>query len=304
MKTALTEAERDATLAGLLAHLDLGAAADRAEQLRQLERRGRVTTRRRAQIKGPSAGTSEAILAQLNAVDRQHDIIEDGPDLLKNPPGDRVPVSSWNHNYVFDPEAAPAGWATLQVEGGQLRASVTWNDDALGRVAAARVEAEKPDWSWTLDGIETRPLTAAERAAGARRVVVRVLVVEASPVDKGASIASGTAAACVGGACPLLGAGKCGACETCPVRAGALAPDDPRRQAMDARLAALVAKEAQRAAADERARNAVLGDLEARQHARDAADEAARERVLARLRPAAEDDGFLDRWSRRIRAAA
>lgn len=227
-KRRADEAERDALIAGLEGW---GARAEKA---------ARRELRRSVEVKGLNAPDSAtAVLARLGVVDRQGDIVD--PGCLLNPPGDRVPVSEWQHSYLRNPEAMAAGFASVWEQDGELRARVTFSDTVEGRASAQRVNDLLPDWSWGLAEIETRPLTAAERAAGALRAVHKVRVIEVSPVDRAASIASGTLEShCA--SCALAGSGKCSASPgSCATNAG-VTPCHPRRRHIDAAIAALTTK--------------------------------------------------------------
>jgi hypothetical protein len=301
-----TEAERDARIARLLAtatQQQQAAAAQRnarvAELFKQVEATERWTWRRTAEVKGPGGDTADAVLARLGVIDRQGDIID--PGCLRNPPGDRVPVSEWNHSYLRDPDAPAAGFATVQEQEGELRARVTFSDTPEGRASAQRVHETLPDWSWGLAEIETRPVTAAERAAGALRAIAKVRVIEVSPVDKGASVASGTLSShCA--SCALAGSDKCAAC----LAGAGLTPCHPRRRALEARVTALSATAATLDAADglppqhryRRALDRMVDTLAARQEQLDAAwaarDERRQARAAAILERQAQEDAALD----------
>ena len=278
----MTAAERDARLAHLLARqdqLDADAAAWRDARVAALCKQGeqldRWTWRRGAELKGPGGDTAVAVLGRISTdpahpvVDRQGDTLR--PGLLRNPPGDRVPVSEWQHSYLRNPEASAAGFATVWEQDGELRARVTFNDTPEGRNAARRVNEELPDWSWGLSEIEAAPLTPQERAAGAVRAIAKVRIIEVSPVDRAASIASGTLSShCA--SCALAGSGKCSA-GSCATGAG-FPPCHPRRREQDARLAAILAREA-----EARERRAAAIAAKGRELEADAAVEARRSAV-------------------------
>ena len=295
MKACATAAEREARVAAILARAAalqqseedrreamvarLWKTVEQTEQAEQARRRG-------MEIKGPWAGTSRVVLCRLGVGDRQGDVLD--PGLLLNAPDDRIPVSSWPHALMHDPSAMPVGRARLWQEGTEILADVVYDPTPEGKIAAARVAQEKPDWSFGYHDVQTRPLTADERAQGATRAIHKFLVVEISAVDKGASIGQGTTHTCLGAECPVDGKSTCDctvcALTTCP-RHGGFPPLAPRRQAQEARAAALVAKQAALDADAEQRRERRVAALVAQERAFDAAEAAEALRVAI-----AEDD--------------
>jgi hypothetical protein len=249
----LEAARRDARVATIQARAEMLRQGEEGRRdarvaaiCKQGEQLERCSWRRTAELKGPGGDTATAVLGRISTdpahptVDRQGDTLR--PGLLRNPPGDRVPVSEWQHSYLRNPEAPAAGFATVWEQDGELRARVTFNDTPEGRNAARRVHELLPDWSWGLSEIESAPLTAAERAAGAVRAIAKVRIIEVSPVDRAASIASGTLSShCE--SCALAGSGKCSA-GSCATDAG-FAPCHPRRRQQEVRLAAILATDAE-----------------------------------------------------------
>jgi len=285
----MTRAELDARIADLFARQ---ARADEDERDRRIadleagtEKMNRRAWARTAELKGPGGDTAYAVLARLGVVDRQGDIVDSG--CLLNAPGERVPVSFWNHSYLNDPDSMAAGFATVSQEGGELRARVTFNDLAEGRAAARRVHDQLPDWSWGLSEIQTRPLTASERAAGAVRAVHKVRVIEVSPVSRAASVASGTLAATCA-SCALAGSGKCAGSGSCATQAG-LPPCHPTRRRIGRMLEQLTAQARQSAKDEEQRRDARIASLEAdaaRLYGYVPAEEARRARYIAQMNAA------------------
>ena len=149
-------------------------------------------------------GGATVILAHLGTVDRDRDILDKG----SMRPARHIVLSSWNHSAIHS-TAEPVGFARRVWEAGdRIMAEIVFHDDAAGRKACERVQREAPDFSFGLRKIETRPLTDDERRRGALRAIRRFELYEVSPVEKGASVASGTAHACCG-AC-ATGGDKCG----------------------------------------------------------------------------------------------
>ena len=150
------------------------------------------------------AGSVTAILGHTGVVDRDGDILDAG----SMRPAPDVVLSAWNHQAIRSGGEAPVGRAVrVREKAGAILADVVFDDTPEGRKACERISTERPDWSFGLRNIETRELTEDERRRGARRAIRRFELFEVSPVDKGASVAQGTAAACCG-SCALAAAGK------------------------------------------------------------------------------------------------
>jgi hypothetical protein len=241
--------EREAEIDALVARCEAGLSREAEEKRdavifeleRRADRRQRREWSRTIEVKGPGADTALVILGRVSTdplhptVDRQGDVLR--PNLLRNAPSDRVPVSFWNHEYLYNKDAPAAGFASVTEVNGELRGRVVWNDTPEGRAAAQRVHQSKPDWSWGLADIETAPLTDTEIRAGAIRAIAKVTVVEVSPVDRAASVGSGTLA-CSCASCSVADGGKCAHSD------GEIPPCHPRRRALDAEVARLLAHEA------------------------------------------------------------
>lgn len=184
-------------------------------------------------------GSAAVRVATLNVVDRDGDLIV--PGALE--PGPPVIVSDWNHDAAHG-LAEPVGIAQLEEVDDALMAWPVYDDTPAGRRACARVLADKPDWSVTYRVTQERAPTAAERAQGCRRVILRWEITEVSAVAKGAGVATGTCEVC------------CGAC------------DDSGSKQRDARIAgferSLRRMEALEVKAAEGARDDVIRALEKR----------------------------------------
>jgi len=186
-----------------------------------------------------SSGTARIVLGRLKVRDRDGDLLEE--DFVANP-GEDVPVSVWNHSLIKEPGSARAGVGRVWVEGDEFGADIEWDDTPEGKATCARVLKERPDWSWGFPEPETRTPTKEEKAAGIKRVIVKVPVLELSPVDQGAGIAQGTLEACCGScksksACSHVGAptlegasckcaGSCSCGKTTPEPKSATEDDD------------------------------------------------------------------------------
>jgi hypothetical protein len=148
-------------------------------------------------------GGAKVILAHLETVDRDRDILDRG----SMRPAAHVVLSAWNHSALHGGEE-PVGFARrVREEGDKITAEIVFFDTPEGRRCCEKVQREAPDFSFGLRNIETRPLTDDERRRGALRAIRRFELYEVSPVVKGASVASGTAHACCGSC--ATGAGKC-----------------------------------------------------------------------------------------------
>lgn len=136
------------------------------------------------QIKNADRGEVEAVVATLNVVDHELDVILPGaiPDQA------RVKMSFYGHGAMFGD--APVGKGIVREVGN--RAVLTgqfFMGTERGREAFETVKALGADSEWS---IGYRPETVAEltpewRAKGARRLLQRIALFEVSPVLRGAS---------------------------------------------------------------------------------------------------------------------
>lgn len=150
------------------------------------------------------AGSVTAILGHVGVVDRDGDILDPG----SMRPAPHIVLSAWAHSAIQGGGEPPVGRAVrVWEEGGAILADVVFDDTPAGRKACERISRERPDWSFGLRLMVERPLTEDERRRGARRALRSFELFEVSPVDKGASVAQGTAHACCG-ACALGATGK------------------------------------------------------------------------------------------------
>ena len=148
------------------------------------------------------AGAVTAILGHTGVVDRDGDVLDAGAMR----PAPNVVLSEWNHSALHgEPPVGRAG--RVWEEAGKIMATAIFDDSPRGRATCEKISGEKPDWSFGLRMIVTRPLTDGEKARGARRAIKSFELFEISPVSKGASVAQGTLSACCG-SCALAAAGK------------------------------------------------------------------------------------------------
>ena len=168
----------------------------------------RLNTRHRAETKSAVLAretTAEAVVGHLSVTDRDADILL--PGCVRTPP-EGVQVSSYNHDSMRPGGPPPVGLARVFERGNQVVAEVRFDASPRGRATCERVQRERPDWSIGYRDVRTRPLTDAERARGAKRAIVSLLIFEISPVSKGAGVATGTFDVCCS-SCATSG-GKCG----------------------------------------------------------------------------------------------
>jgi hypothetical protein len=142
------------------------------------------------EIKDEAEGLVEAIVATLNVVDHDGDVIL--PGAIQN--GSTVKLSSYAHD-VVTAGAAPVGLATVDVVGNQaiLKGRFFMNTQR-GREAFETVKAlgAEGEWSIGFRPTKTAPVTKAWRERGASRLLASIALVETSPVFVGASPNTGT----------------------------------------------------------------------------------------------------------------
>jgi hypothetical protein len=136
------------------------------------------------EIKDVDQGEVAAIVATLGVVDKDGDVILDGAF----PPSASVKMSGYGHSAIFgDP---PAGKGTISVDGdkaiftGKFFMSTTKGREAFNVVKELGTEGE---WSFGFPrACETAKMTDDWKAKGARRLISKLLPIEASPVFQGA----------------------------------------------------------------------------------------------------------------------
>jgi hypothetical protein len=137
------------------------------------------------EIKDESLGIVEAVVATLNVVDHDRDVIL--PGAIKN--GSKVKLSSYGHD-VITAGASPVGLATVHVIGEQaiLKGQFFMNT-SRGREAFETVKALGADGEWSIGYFpsKTAPMTKVWQEKGAERLLSQIVLVESSPVFIGAS---------------------------------------------------------------------------------------------------------------------
>jgi hypothetical protein len=144
------------------------------------------------EIKDEAQGTVEAVVATLNVVDSDRDVIL--PGAIRD--GSKVKLSSYGHD-IITAGAAPVGTATVHVHGDKaiLRGRFFMNTQR-GREAFETVKALGADGEWSIGFLpeRTAPMTKAWQERGATRLLSQVKLVETSPVFIGASPMTSTLA--------------------------------------------------------------------------------------------------------------
>jgi hypothetical protein len=145
------------------------------------------------EVKDAEKGEVTAIVATLNAVDKDGDVIL--PGALPEG-GAKVKMSGYAHDVVLK-NAPPVGKGTITEEGDKLvfRGNFYMTTDR-GRQAFLQAKEEGPDSEWSF-GFPPRTVKSAEltkdwKLKGARRMIAGFLPREASPVFIGAGVDTGT----------------------------------------------------------------------------------------------------------------
>lgn len=145
------------------------------------------------EVKDADKGEVTAIVATLNAVDKDGDVILPG-SLPAG--GAKVKMSGYAHDVVLK-NAPPVGKGEITEEGDKLvfRGNFYMTTDR-GRQAFLQAKEEGADSEWSF-GFPPRTVKSAEltkdwRLKGARRLIAGFLPREASPVFVGAGVDTGT----------------------------------------------------------------------------------------------------------------
>ena len=141
------------------------------------------------EIKSEAEGRVEAVIATLNVVDKDADVITEGA--LKN--GAKVKLSSYGHDAVFGD--MPVGKGALFVEGeqaifrGQYFLGTQRGLEAFNTIKALGTDQE---WSFGFRVLKAEDPGDEWRAKGARRLLTKLAAFEVSPVIIGAGVGTGT----------------------------------------------------------------------------------------------------------------
>ena len=143
------------------------------------------------EVKDAAKGEVEAIIATLNVVDHDRDVLLPGAI----PEGAKVKISWYGHDAVFGD--MPVGKGTLEVRGDQVVAkgryflSTTRGADAF---ATLKELGSDQEWSFGFRVMERADPPEEWVQKGARQMLVKVAPFEVSPVMFGAGIGTQTLA--------------------------------------------------------------------------------------------------------------
>jgi Caudovirus prohead serine protease len=142
------------------------------------------------EIKDANTGAVEAVIATLNVVDRDEDIIRPGAI----PEGAKVSMSEYGHDAVVSGRA-PVGKGALFIEGnkaifkGRLFLATQRGRDTFETLKEMGSDQE---WSFGFRVTGAEVPTDEERAQGARRILTKLDCFEVSPVIIGAGVGTQT----------------------------------------------------------------------------------------------------------------
>jgi hypothetical protein len=143
------------------------------------------------EIKDADQGEVVAIVATLNVVDKDGDVILPGAI----PANSAVKLSAYGHDVVTE-GASPVGKGTISEEGNTaVFRGRFFLSTQRGREAFNTVKEMGPESQWSFGyprKVQTGELTAEWRGKGARRIITGMQPIEASPVFIGAGRGTGT----------------------------------------------------------------------------------------------------------------
>jgi len=145
------------------------------------------------EIKDEERGEVEAIVATLEVVDRDGDVILPGA-IPRG--GAKVKLSGYGHDVILQ-DAPPVGIGTIREEGGKaLFDGRFFMSTSRGREAFAVVKELGTDGEWSFGfpnaSVTTSKMTDEWKEKGARRLIASMAPVEASPVFRGAGLGTMT----------------------------------------------------------------------------------------------------------------
>jgi hypothetical protein len=150
---------------------------------------------------GDEEGHVEAIIATLNVVDRDHDVIL--PGAIKD--GAHVTLSDYGHSTVIS-GTLPVGKGTLQTKGNQVLfkgryfMSTDHGKQAFRTIQEMGLDNQEWSFGYTVDGHEIP--NAELQKKGAWRILSKLGSFEVSPVIRGAGIGTRTVSVKAAGARP------------------------------------------------------------------------------------------------------
>lgn len=145
------------------------------------------------EIKDAAQGEVVAVVATLGVVDHDGDVLLPGSFPASSP----VKMSAYGHSTVWG--EPPAGKGTIAVEGDKaIFRGKFFMSTELGREAfhTTKELGSEGEWSFGFPReVKTEELTTEWRAKGARRLIAKLMPIEASPVFRGAGVGTGTVSA-------------------------------------------------------------------------------------------------------------
>jgi hypothetical protein len=150
---------------------------------------------------GDEEGHVEAVIATLNVVDRDHDVIL--PGAIKD--GAHVTLSEYGHSTVIA-GTPPVGKGTLQAKGntvvfkGRYFMSTDRGKEAFRTIKEMGLEDQEWSFGFTVDGHEIPDAELQKK--GAWRILSKLGSFEVSPVIRGAGIGTRTVSVKAAGASP------------------------------------------------------------------------------------------------------
>lgn len=137
------------------------------------------------EIKDAARGEVRAIVATLNVVDKDGDVILPGAAQVPN----RVLLSAYDHDVILEGRPPVGKGVILEVDDKLVFEGTFFMATERGREHFETVKALGADSEWSFGfpkQVKTAELTDDWRAKGARRVIAGLVPVEASPVFRGA----------------------------------------------------------------------------------------------------------------------
>jgi hypothetical protein len=141
------------------------------------------------EIKDAEKGEVEAIIATLEVVDRDGDILRKG----SIPDGVAVQMSAWGHDAVFG--SRPVGKGTIHIDGNKaLFKGRVFLNTAEGRETfeVLKEMGRDQEWSWGFQVVGSEVPSENEKKQGAWRILTKTSPFEVSPVIIGAGIGTRT----------------------------------------------------------------------------------------------------------------
>lgn len=148
------------------------------------------------EIKDESTGEVEAVIATLNVVDRDYEVIT--PSAIKS--GAKVKMSSYGHDAMggFSAGSLPVGKGTVHVEKDKavFRGKIfTSTERGKETLAVLKEMGSEQEWSFGFRVLGSEIPNEEWTKQGARRILTKLDVFEVSPVIIGAGIGTRTVAA-------------------------------------------------------------------------------------------------------------